>query len=103
MHGTLATVDLCPTCLDSTGLGKMLVKTVRARAVGALKSLLPAELGDIREAVGFDQILEAIEAGEYDDTFERGNGIDLAAEATRAAALDQLEEAQIEDAEVVSA
>lgn len=98
MHGTLATVDLCPGCLETTGLGKMLIKTVRARAVGALKSLLPEELGDVREALGYEQIVAAIEAGDYDATFERGDGIDLTAEAERVHAL---EKAEIEEAEVV--
>ena len=85
MHGTMGVVDFCPDCLSFLGIGDMLTKRARDRAVGVLKQLIPVDLADMREAIGYEGIVAAIEAGEYDDAFDSGDGINLAAasEATR--------------------
>lgn len=93
VHGTLAVIDFCPECLDTMGIRAMLTQRVRDRAVGALKAMIPDALPDMRASLGMDEIEAAILSGEYDDAFDSGDGINLAAasDATR-----------ITDAELVS-
>lgn len=74
MHGTLASVDLCAPCLQETGMRGMLEKRVRDRAVGVLKKHFDRE-----ELASLDmaQLVEKIEAGDYDRAFAQGDGINL--------------------------
>ena len=92
MHGTLATIDFCPECMNEMGIGDMIRQQVRDRAVGVLKQMIPAELGDLRSALGLDEIEAAVQAGDYDTAFDSGDGINLAAAA---------DETRIADAELV--
>lgn len=75
--GTLASFDLCGECIDKTGMRKMFTERLRGNAVGALKQMIPDALPELQAALGFDEIVAAIEAGDYDGAFNSADGINL--------------------------
>lgn len=76
--GTLASFDICAECQENMGIRKMIQSRLQARAVGQLKTLIrPAELPELAKSLHFDEIIAKIEAGEFDEAFAQGDGIDL--------------------------
>jgi hypothetical protein len=96
MHGTLASIDFCPSCMDEMGIGTMLRQAVRDRAVGALKAMIPDTLPELASSLHIEQIIEKIEAGEYDKDFDSGDGINFAA-ASADTTVDDIAEAVLVD------
>ena len=93
MHGTLASIDLCPTCLEDMGLRTMLAKAIRDRAVGELRKAIETDPEHMPAAVNMAELEERIQAGEFDTAFASGDGIDL----------DALAEEEIAEAEIIDA
>lgn len=75
--GTLASFDLCATCVDAKGMRKMFTERLRGNAVGALRQMIPDALPELQAALGFDELVAAIEAGDYDAAFNSADGINL--------------------------
>lgn len=93
MHGTLASIDLCPTCMEDMGLRTMLAKAVRDRAVGELRKAIETDPELMPPAVNMAELEERIQNGEFDVAFASGDGINL----------DELADAEeITEAELIS-
>jgi hypothetical protein len=94
MHGTLASIDLCPSCLEDTGLRVLMATSIRDRAVGELRKAVETDPDKMPPALNMAELEERIRNGDFDAAFASGDGIDLDAIAA---------ESEIADAELVEA
>lgn len=77
VHGTLATIDICPACQENMGLRVLLAKAIRDRAVGELRAAIETDPDKMPPALDMAELENRINAGEFDAAFAAGDGINL--------------------------
>lgn len=74
-YGTLASIDICPECQQDMGLRVLLQKARSDRATGALREWLATNDELVADSINVEELVAAIERGEFDAAFDQGDGV----------------------------